>query len=107
DKTRVQQLFQNLMSNAVKYIAKAKGEVIVDHKEADGHDIFRVKDNGIGIPEEYHKKIFDILQSLGNHKDSSGIGLSRVKKIVDMYDGNVWLESKEGEGTTFYIKFKK
>jgi len=107
DKTRVQQLFQNLMSNAVNYIDKEKGEVIVDHKEEDGHYIFRVKDNGIGIPKEYHKKIFDIFQSLGNHKDSSGIGLSIVKKIVDMYDGSIWLESKEGEGTTFYIKFKK
>src|SRR5690606_17691645 len=85
DKTRVQQLFKNLISNGVNYIDKEKGEVIVDHLEDKTSLTFRIKDNGMGIPEEYHEKIFNIFQSLGTHKDSTGIGLSIVKKIVDMY----------------------
>ncbi|UOB19073.1 PAS domain-containing sensor histidine kinase [Abyssalbus ytuae] len=107
DKTRIQQLFQNLISNAVNYIDKEKGKVEIKHAEEKDGYIFSIQDNGVGIPKEYHQKIFNIFQSIGNHKDSTGIGLSIVKKIVDMYDGKIWLESKQGTGTTFFIKFKK
>ena len=107
DKTRMQQLFQNIISNAVNYIDKDKGEVVIKHTEEKDAWIFSIKDNGIGISKKYHKKIFNIFQSMGNHKDSTGIGLSIVKKIVEMYDGEIWLESKENIGTTFYIKLKK
>lgn len=107
DKVRIQQLFQNLMSNAVNYIDKEKGIVEIDFKEKNKSFIFSVSDNGVGIPEEYYKKIFEVFQSLGNHKNSSGIGLSIVKKIVDAYGGKIWLESKKGIGTTFFIEFKK
>ncbi|TYP96708.1 PAS/PAC sensor signal transduction histidine kinase [Tenacibaculum adriaticum] len=107
DKTRIQQLFQNLMGNAVNYIDKEKGIVEVSYVEEKEAYIFSIKDNGVGIPKEYHQKIFNIFQSLGNHKDSTGIGLSIVKKIVDMYDGDIWLESEQGIGTTFFIKLRK
>ncbi|WP_299683036.1 PAS domain S-box protein [uncultured Tenacibaculum sp.] len=107
DKVRIQQLFQNLMSNAVNYIDKDEGLIAVSVKEKKKSYIFSVRDNGIGIKKEYHAKIFEVFQSLGNHKDSTGIGLSIVKKIVDVYNGKIWLESEEGVGTTFYIEFKK
>ena len=107
DRTRIQQLFQNLLSNAVNYIDKEKGMVSVSAVSDKEHHTFIVKDNGIGIPEEYHKKIFNVFESFTKHKDSTGIGLSIVKKIVDMYDGKVWLESEKGVGTTFFIKLKK
>lgn len=107
DNTRIQQLFQNIISNAINYIDKDKGIVEVGFIDKKQSYIFTVKDNGVGIDKEYHKKIFNIFQSLGNHKDSTGIGLSIVKKIVDMYDGKIWLESQPKIGTTFYIEFKK
>ncbi|WP_299838678.1 PAS domain-containing sensor histidine kinase [uncultured Tenacibaculum sp.] len=107
DKVRIQQLFQNLMSNAVNYIDKEEGLITIGVKEKKKSYIFSVQDNGIGIKPEYHAKIFEVFQSLGNHKDSTGIGLSIVKKIVDVYGGKIWLESIEGMGTTFFIEFNK
>jgi len=68
---------------------------------------FSVSDNGIGIPKAYHEKIFKIFQSIGKGERSTGIGLSIVKKIVDLYKGEIWLESAEGHGTTFFFTIKK
>ncbi len=107
DKTKIHQLFQNFLSNAVVNIDKKKGLVEIDYKEHETHWEFSIKDNGVGIPEEYHEKIFKIFQSIGNNERSTGIGLSIVKKIIDRYKGKVWLESEIGEGTTFYFTLKK
>lgn len=107
DKVKIQQLFQNLMSNAIRYCDKDPGLLKVDFTEDATQYTFSVKDNGIGIPEEYHEKIFKIFQSLNTRKESTGIGLSIVKKIVDMYKGEIWLKSQMGEGTTFFFTLKK
>ena len=107
DKVKIQQLFQNLMSNAIRYCDKDQGLVIVNYTENTNFYTFSVKDNGIGIAEEYHDKIFKMFQSLNNHKESTGIGLSIVKKIVDLYGGDIWLESKEEVGTAFYFTLPK
>ncbi|MFT6414779.1 MAG: PAS domain S-box-containing protein [Dokdonia sp.] len=107
DKVKIQQLFQNLMSNAIRYCDKAFGVVEICFSEDDRYFTFSVKDNGMGIPKQYHNKIFQIFQSLNRHKESTGIGLSIVKKIVDLYKGEVWLESKVGEGTTFFFTIEK
>ncbi len=107
DRVRVQQLFQNIMSNAVRYIDKEKGLIEIDVVEKRSFYQFSVSDNGIGIAKEYYDKIFKIFQSLNQNKASSGIGLSIVKKIVDSYGGDIWLSSKEGIGTTFYFTLPK
>ena len=107
DKIKIQQLFQNLMSNAIRYCDKDPGVVTIDFTENALQYTFSVKDNGIGISEEYHHKIFKIFQSLNMHKESTGIGLSIVKKIVDLYKGDIWLESTVGEGTTFFFTIAK
>ncbi|WP_421889356.1 PAS domain S-box protein [Marinoscillum sp.] len=109
DPIRFQQLFQNLIGNAISYMDKEKGEVIIDCESQGAYWVFSVKDNGMGIPKEYHEKIFGVFQSLNTSPklNSTGIGLSIVKKIVDMYKGEVYLESEEGVGTTFFIKLKK
>ena len=75
-------------------------------EEAHRH-VFAVEDNGMGIEPAYHNKIFKIFQSLTDHEDSTGIGLSIVKKIIDLYHGDIWLESTPGDGTTFYFSLKK
>jgi PAS domain S-box-containing protein len=105
--TRLQQLFQNIISNAVNFIDKEKGLIEIDYSENESHYIFSIKDNGIGIAKENHQKIFTIFESLGNNGKSTGIGLSIVKKIIELYKGNIWLESMIGKGTTFFFSLKK
>ena len=107
DRTKIHQIFQNIISNAVEHIEKDSGVVTISSKESKTHWEFSVRDNGMGIPQEYHEKIFAIFQSLDDVNSSTGIGLSIVKKIVNLYRGKVWLESKVGSGTTFYFTIKK
>jgi len=107
DKTKIHQLFQNFLSNAVMHIEKKEGLVQIGCDESNSHWTFSIRDNGVGIPKEYHEKIFKIFQSLGTKDGSTGIGLSIVKKIIDLYEGRVWLESEVGQGTTFYFTIKK
>lgn len=107
EKVKVVQLFQNLISNAIKYNDKEVGKVIIDFTEDESHLNFSIKDNGIGINKRYFSKIFEVFQSLDENKESSGIGLSIVKKIVNHFNGAIWLESEEGSGTTFYFSLRK
>jgi signal transduction histidine kinase len=107
DQFRVQQLFQNLISNAVNYIDKPIGLVEVSCIEESENYIFLVKDNGPGIAKENQTKIFEIFQSLESSGKSTGLGLSIVKKIIDIYEGEIWIESELGLGTTFFIKLHK
>lgn len=107
DKTKLQQLFQNLISNAVKFIDKEKGLIEIAVLDKKSFYQFSIKDNGIGIEPKYHDKIFKIFHSLNKSKESTGIGLSIVKKIVDLHEGDIWLESKPGLGTTFSFTLKK
>ncbi len=109
EKTQIMQVFQNLLSNAVKYMDKPNGQIKVGCVEQDGFWKFSVADNGPGIDQKYFKKIFKIFQTLSsqNRVDSTGIGLSIVKKIVELNAGVVWVESKLGKGSTFFFTFPK
>jgi PAS domain S-box-containing protein len=107
DRFRIQQLFQNIISNAVNYIDKPIGIVEVDCQSLPKHYIFSIQDNGPGIAEENQEKIFKIFQSLASSDNSTGLGLSIVKKIIDLYHGEIWIESKVGQGATFFIKLNK
>lgn len=109
EKTRINQIFQNLLSNAIKYIDKPQGKIEIGCIEKGNFWQFHVKDNGPGIEEKDYEKIFKIfrmLQSRDNN-DSTGVGLTIIKKVVEMYGGKVWLESQIGEGTTFYFTLPK
>ena len=106
-KTHIQQLFQNLISNAIKYNDKPKGRIEIGCSDRDSHYEFFVKDNGKGIDPVYFEKIFKMFQSLEQGKDSTGVGLSIVKKIAELYQGKVWVESEPNEGSTFYFTLKK
>jgi signal transduction histidine kinase len=103
------QVFTNLLSNAVKYIDKPKGLVRVGCVDRPDLWEFYVADNGCGIKERYFEKIFKIFQILAPRDETEevGIGLAIVKKIVDMYEGRVWVKSKPGEGSTFYFSLPK
>ena len=107
DKTQLQQLFQNLLSNAIAYMDKPKGQIEIGYNDLGDLHEFSVKDNGIGIPKAYQEKIFEIFETLESGKRSSGIGLSIVKKIVQLHGGTIWVKSEYGAGATFYFTIKK
>ncbi len=109
ERTRISQVFQNLLSNAVKYMDKPKGLIRIGCGEEDGFWKFSVSDNGPGIEERHFDRIFKIFQTLKarDQFESTGIGLTLVKKIVEMYGGKIWVESKLGEGTTFFFTLPK
>jgi len=108
-RTRITQVFQNLISNAVKYMDKPQGWVKIGCVKEDGFWKFSIADNGCGIEEKYFEKIFQIFQTLSRRDEfeSTGVGLSLVKKIVEMYDGKVWVESKPREGSKFFFTLPK
>lgn len=107
DKTKFQQLFQNILSNAIKFCDKEIGLVEIDYMDNNTFHQFSIKDNGIGIEKKHHNKIFQIFHSLHTREDSTGVGLSIVRKIIELYEGDIWLESKPNKGSTFYFTIKK
>jgi len=109
DRTRLIQLFQNLLSNAIKYMDKPEGIIKIGCAEEENEWKFSISDNGPGIEKKYFYKIFKIFHSLESepaHK-GTGIGLTIVKKIIDLYNGRIWIESEVGKGTTFYFTLPK
>ncbi len=109
EQTRIMQVFQNLLSNAVKYMDKPQGQIKVGCVEEDGFWEFYVADNGPGIEEKYFEKIFQLFQTLTprDESESTGIGLTIIKKIVELYGGKIWVRSKVGEGSTFFFTVPK
>jgi signal transduction histidine kinase len=105
ERTSLKQVIQNLADNAVKYMDKKKGLVKIDCASEGAYWSFSVSDNGPGIAQKYHEKIFHIFETLSprNEAESTGVGLSLVKKIVETFGGIVWLESQEGKGSTFFF----
>ena len=105
ERTRVLQVFQNLLSNAIKYMDKPEGHIAIGCRGNDAWWTFSIADNGPGIDEKYHEKIFQLFQTVApqNNSESTGIGLSLVKKIVELYGGEVWVESALGAGSTFFF----
>jgi PAS domain S-box-containing protein len=109
EQTRIMQVFQNLLSNAVKYMDKPKGQINVGCVEENGFWEFYVADNGPGIEEKYFEKIFQLFQTLAprDKSESTGVGLTIIKKIVEMYGGKTWVQSKVGSGSTFFFTLPK
>ncbi len=109
ERTRIKQVFQNLLINAIKYNDKEKGEIRISCKRNNGCWKFGITDNGPGIDEKYFGKIFQIFQTLAprDKVESTGVGLALVKKIIEMYGGKIWVESEINQGSTFYFTLPK
>jgi PAS domain S-box-containing protein len=108
--TLFEQIFQNLLSNAINSIDKPQGFVKIGCVDKKSYWQFSVADNGLGIDEKYFDKIFQMFQVLAPSSEedgSTGIGLTLVKKIVEFNGGRVWLESTVGEGCTFFFTLPK
>ena len=98
------QLFQNLITNALKYRSDLPPRVHVSVQEQNGLWRIAVADNGIGIAPEYHQQIFGVFKRLhGNAIPGTGIGLAICKRVVERYGGEIWIESQVNQGATFYF----
>lgn len=107
--SQMEQIFQNLIGNAIKYTDKPKGVIKIGCEDKGECWQFYVADNGPGIDSKYFEKIFQIFQTLSSRdeKESTGIGLTIVKKIIETNGGHIWVESKMGEGCTFFFTIPK
>ncbi|HEX8516673.1 MAG TPA: PAS domain-containing sensor histidine kinase [Bacteroidia bacterium] len=104
----LQQIFENLISNAVKYNSSAKPEIIIGSRDKENANEFFVRDNGPGIPADLQKKMFDLFE-IGdpNNPESTGVGLAIVKKAVESQKGKISIESSPGKGTEFVVSIPK
>jgi light-regulated signal transduction histidine kinase (bacteriophytochrome) len=106
DPMQMHQLLQNLIDNAIKFQPKDQiPKVKISGITRQNVHCFSVQDNGIGINVKYTDRIFNMFQHLHDHShyEGTGIGLALCKKVVERHGGNIWVESKEGEGTTFWF----
>jgi PAS domain S-box-containing protein len=104
DEDQLVQLFQNLISNALKFRKDDLPHIHISAIRSDEEIIFSIQDNGIGIDPAYQEKIFIIFQRLNGHRfPGTGIGLAICKKIVERHAGRIWVESEPGKGSTFYF----
>jgi len=106
NKSHMLQLFQNLISNSIKFRRSEVDPVIdISCEKVDSHFQFTLKDNGIGMAPENKEKVFEVFRRLHSQTEyeGSGIGLATCKKIVEKHRGKIWVDSVEGEGSTFFF----
>ena len=108
DSGQLVQLFQNLVSNGIKFSGPDAPEVRVDAVPVEAGWRFSVSDNGIGIESQYSERIFELFRRLHGRDDypGTGIGLAMCKKIVERHGGTIWVESEPGTGSTFYFTLR-
>ncbi|PAW76975.1 MAG: hypothetical protein B9S32_12790 [Verrucomicrobia bacterium Tous-C9LFEB] len=107
DRILMLQVFQNLIGNAVKFSNPNNPRIEISSRKEGREWFFEIRDNGIGIDPQFHERIFGIFQRLHDRKkyQGTGIGLAVVKKIVEQYDGRIWVESNLGQGACFAFSF--
>ncbi|MFM7767615.1 MAG: sensor histidine kinase [Bacteroidota bacterium] len=109
DRTKIQQVFMNIIGNAIKFNTKEEKTVVIRYKDQGDVHRFSISDNGPGIDPRFHEKIFQIFQTINSRDsfESTGVGLAIVKKIIDEQTARVWVESEPGNGTTFHFTWPK
>jgi light-regulated signal transduction histidine kinase (bacteriophytochrome) len=105
DSTQLTQLFQNLISNAIKFRSDRTPEIHISAEQTDDSWNFSIRDNGIGINNDYLDRIFIIFRRLHARDEFSGtgMGLAICKRIAERHGGQIWAESQEGQGSTFFV----
>jgi signal transduction histidine kinase len=105
----LQQVFSNLISNAIKHHPRTDGQIEISVRDFKTNYLFTVRDDGLGIDSKYHQRIFEVFQTLTprDQKENTGIGLSIVKKIVEKQGGKITLDSQIGQGSSFSFNWHK
>ena len=106
EQTRLIEIMQNLLSNAIKFMGdqnQPQIEIGYAGQDRDGKAILFVRDNGVGIERQYHERIFGLFNRLDPNIEGTGVGLTLVKRIIEMHGGRIWIESELGRGSTFYF----
>ncbi len=105
DRVRLVEVLQNLIENAVKFMGDQPHPTVTIGSTKDEEDtiVFFVKDNGIGIEQPYQERIFGLFNKLDTSTEGTGIGLTLVKRIIEVHHGSIWLQSEPGQGSTFYF----
>ncbi|HNP79548.1 MAG TPA: PAS domain-containing sensor histidine kinase [Candidatus Pacearchaeota archaeon] len=112
DKEKMTLAIHNLLDNAIKYTVPHKGKINISLEQKNNDVIFKIEDNGVGIPKDQYERIFSRFFRGDNvikmETQGSGLGLYTTKNIIESHNGKIWFDSEEGEGTTFYfsIPFK-
>jgi PAS domain S-box-containing protein len=102
DRLRIVQVLVNLIENSTKHIGEeGHPNIVIGQRIDDGETVFFVQDNGIGIDASQHEKVFDLFYKIDYDSQGSGAGLAIAKRIIDVHDSRIWIESKKGEGSTF------
>ncbi len=107
EKYSLKELFVNLIENSIKFNSNDEKNIEIGFEEQEMFWQFYIKDNGKGIDNAYFEKVFTAFTKLENDYKSAGMGLAIVKKIIDTYEGEIWIESELNTGTTFYFTIKK
>ncbi len=105
----LQQIFQNLVSNAIKYRSQEPPRIHVSAAQRNGAWELSVRDNGIGIEPRYQEQVFGLFKRLhtGGRYSGTGLGLAICKKLIERYHGRIWVESQYGEGATFFFTLRE
>ena len=105
DRSRLVEIWQNLVENAVKFIGdQASPSIDIGIERHDRETVFFVRDNGIGINPKYQSKLFNLFEKINPRTEGTGMGLAITKRIVELYRGRIWVESKgEGQGSCFFF----
>ena len=107
DASMIEQVFFNLISNAIKYRSRDRQcEISVDSRKTETGVVYAVKDNGVGVSKEDQQRIFDAFYRVSQNAESSGegLGLAIVNRILDLHGGKIWIDSEKGKGSRFYIE---
>ncbi len=104
-RTHLEQVFQNLLSNSLKYRSAERPKIHIAAERQDHHWVFSVQDNGIGIDPAYKERIFGIFKRLhtADKYSGTGIGLSICQRVIERYGGRIWVDSELGRGSTFFF----
>ncbi len=106
DRIRLVEVVQNLLENSIKYSTpsvRLRIEIGMDEPNEKKFPVFYVRDNGVGIEPQFHERIFGLFNKLDTQSEGTGIGLSLVKRIIEVHNGRIWVESEKGKGATFYF----